>query len=185
MSAQSFTILVVALVSVVYLAIAIRTWWRLRGSRVVTCPETRRPAGVTIDVGHAMVSAVWERADVRIAGCSRWPERRGCAETCVPQIEESPESTRANTLAARFFQGRVCVICRRRLGTLKNGGLQPGFMDPLTREVVPWTQVAAADLPDAIARRRPLCPECTLAESSHDPYPITYRRSRTGPAPRP
>jgi hypothetical protein len=185
MSTQSFVILLVAIVLVVYAGIAIRTWWRFRGTRVVTCPETRRAAGVTVDVGHAMASAVWERADVRIAGCSCWPERCGCEESCVPQIEASPEGTRVTTMAERFFQGRRCVLCQRRIGPTRAGALQPGFMDPLTRQVVEWTQVPAPDLPDAIARRRPLCPDCTLAESSRSPYPITYRRTRSGPAPRP
>jgi hypothetical protein len=185
MSAQSLSMLMVAVVLLFFLGIAIRTWWRFRGTRVVTCPETRRAAGVAVDVGHAMVSAVWERADVRIAACSRWPERHACEETCVPQIEASPEGTRARTIVARFFQGRKCVLCQRRIGPLKGVAHQPGFMDPLTRQVVPWMQVPAADLPDAIARRRPLCFECTLAESSRDPYPITYRRVRSGPAPRP
>ena len=185
MSAQSFSILLVALVVVVYLAIAVATWWRFRGARVVTCPETGHAAGVTIDLGHAMASAVWERADLRIAACSCWPERRGCEEACVTQIEASPSGTSARTMAARFFEGRPCVICQRRIGPLTGAALQPGFMDTVTREVVPWTLVPTADLPDAIARRRPLCPECTLAESSRGPYPITYRRVRSGPPPPP
>ncbi len=185
MSAQSFSILLVALVGAFYLAIAVRTWWRFRGTRVVTCPETRRAAGVTLDVGHAMASAVWERTDLRIATCSCWPERSGCEEACVSQIEASPSGTSARTMAARFFEGRTCVLCQRRIPPLTGAALQPGFMDTRTREVVPWTRVAAPDLPDAIATRRPLCADCTLAESSRDPYPVTYRRVRSGPPPRP
>jgi hypothetical protein len=184
MTTQVFVTLLLAIVLVVYATIAIRAWVRFRGTRVVTCPETRRPAEVAVDIGHAMVSAVWERADVRIAECSCWPERRGCDETCVPQIEAAPDGTRASTIAARFFQGRRCVLCQRRIGPLTAGGLQPGFMDPLTHEVVPWLDVPAQELPDAIARQRPLCPECTVAESSRRPFPATDRRTRTGSAPR-
>jgi hypothetical protein len=185
MTTQVFVTLLLAIVLVVYLSLAIRAWARFRGTRVVTCPETRRPARVAVDLGHAMVSAAWERADVCIAQCSRWPERHGCDEACVPQIEESPDGTRARTIAARFFQGQRCVICQRRLEPLKRTGLQPGFMNPVTREVVAWIHVPAQELPDAIAVRRPLCPDCTLAESSRSPFPLTYRRTRSGSAPRP
>ena len=185
MSAQFLVVLLIVLVAAVYGGIAIRTWVRLRGRHIVTCPETKRPAGVAVDVGHAMVSAMRERTDVRIATCSRWPERQGCEETCVPQIEASAEGTRVDRIAERYFEGRRCAICGHRIGPLHTGKVPPGFMDPVTREAVPWDCVAAEDLSDAIASRRPLCPDCTLAESSHGPYPLTYRRSRTGSMPRP
>jgi hypothetical protein len=185
MTTQIFVTLLLAMVLVVYLGIAVRAWARFRGTRVVTCPETRRPAKVSVDVGHAMVSAAWERADVRIAQCSCWPERQGCDEACVPQIEESPDGTRVRTIAERFFKGQRCVICLRRLEPLKRTGPQPGFMDPVTRDVVSWIHVPAQELPDAVAVRRPLCPDCTLAESSHSPYSVTYRQARSGSAPRP
>jgi hypothetical protein len=184
MSVQLFVVVLLAIVLAVYVATAIRTWIRFRGVRVVTCPECRRPAAVTVDVGRAMVSAVRERADVRIDACSRWPERRGCGETCVPQIEASTEETRAKTIAARFFKDRRCVICGRRIGPLKPGPLQPGFMNSITREAVPWFDVPAQDLSDAILERRPLCADCTLAESSRHPWPVTYRQAWRGRMPR-
>ena len=28
-------------------------WWKYRGKRVITCPETKRPAGVVVDATHA------------------------------------------------------------------------------------------------------------------------------------
>ena len=39
-------------------------------------------------------------------------------------------------------------------------------MNPVTREVVPWDEVPAPELPDAVAHRRALCRDCTFAESS-------------------
>lgn len=178
MTTQLLVPILLSVLLAVYLGIAVRTWTRLRGTRVVTCPETKRPAGVTVDLGHATTSAIWEHADVRIGTCSRWPERHPCDETCVAQIEASTEDTRASTMAARFFEGRRCVICRRRIEPLKPVGLQPGFMNPVTREAVAWPWMPPERLPEAIAGQRPLCPACTLAESSR-----AFRVSSSPPVP--
>jgi hypothetical protein len=171
MSTDTFVPLVLGLVLAVYLGMAVRTWRRLRGQRVVTCPETRRAAAVSVDVGHAMASAVWERADIRIAACSCWPEREGCDQVCVPQIEAAVDGTRTRAIAARSFEDRSCVMCLRRIEPLTRGAHQPGFMNPVTHEAVPWDEVPAQDLPDAIASRRALCRDCTFAESSRLPVP--------------
>ena len=66
MTMQVFVPLVLAAVLAVYLGIAIRAAYRLRGKRVVVCPETRQPAGVAVDLGHAATTAVWEHADVQL-----------------------------------------------------------------------------------------------------------------------
>jgi hypothetical protein len=94
MTAQVVVPLILGLVLVVYLSIAVRTWLRLRGRHVVICPETHTLAAVTVDLGHAAATAVWETADVRLATCSRWPERKRCDEGCAAQIAASPERTR-------------------------------------------------------------------------------------------
>ena len=94
MTAQVFIPLLLGLVLAVYLGIAITTWFRFRGRHVVRCPESRTLAAVTVDRGHAATTAVLEEADVRLATCSRWPERKGCEEGCAAQIAASPALTR-------------------------------------------------------------------------------------------
>jgi len=178
MSIEVFALLVLGLVLATYLGIALTTWRRLRGRRVVTCPETGRPAGVSVDLGHAVASAVRERTDIRIAACTCWPEREGCDQVCAPQIEMAGNTTRARAIAARFFEDRFCVMCLRRIEPLAHGPHQPGFMNPVTRETVPWDEVPAEELPDAIAHRRALCRDCTFAESSHLRQPVVAGKPR-------
>lgn len=175
MSIYAFVPLVFAVVLMVYAGIAIATWRRLRGSRVVTCPETRHPAGVTVDLGHALATAVWEAADVRVESCSCWPERQGCDEGCVPQLETDGAATRPRAIATRFFEHRTCAICLRRIEPLRHGARQPGFMNRVTRQAVPWDQVPPQDLPDAVTRHHALCPDCTFAESSRVREPSSSR----------
>ena len=59
------------------------TFLSFRRGRTVRCPETGLMAQVSIDARRAMLTAVPGPATVRVAECSLWPERRGCAEKCV------------------------------------------------------------------------------------------------------
>jgi hypothetical protein len=169
------THLIVPLVLIVvlsfYVAIAWRTWVRVHGTRVVVCPETQRPVAVNVDVGHAMTTAVWEKPDLRLTSCSRWPERADCDQPCVKQIELLPDATRPQAIATHFFAGLRCSICQRPIEPPSAVALQPGFMDPGSRKVQKWDEVPPQDLPDAVATRRALCSNCTLAESFRERFP--------------
>jgi hypothetical protein len=171
MTTQLFVLLLIATVLVVYAAIAFTAWIRLRGTRVVACPETHKPAAVTIDGTHAAVTAVWEKADLRLDTCSRWPEHRDCDQACVAQIVESGDETRARTIAAHFFEGRRCAICHHPIDAIDAAALQPGLLDPVTHGVSAWDEVKVQDLADAFHTRKPTCANCTLAESFRQRFP--------------
>ena len=173
--------LILGLVLAAYLGIALTTWRRLRGPRVVICPETGCPAGVRVDLGHAIASAIRERMEIRMAECSAWPEREGCDHGCGPALRTAGDSTRTRAIAARGFEDRACAMCSRRIGPLTRGARQPGFMNPVTREVVPWDEVPAEELPGATARHRALCRDCTFAEASPPPAPERAATRRTRP----
>src|SRR5262249_13412123 len=53
---------------------AVAAWRRWRGTRVITCPENRKPAAVDLDLGFAVSGAVLGRPELRLRDCSRWPE---------------------------------------------------------------------------------------------------------------
>lgn len=55
------------------------------GSRAVTCPENHRHVAVRIDAVHAAVTGIHGRPKLRLADCSRWPERAKCDQACLPQ----------------------------------------------------------------------------------------------------
>lgn len=171
MTLQLFVPLLLAAVLAVYLGIAIRTAYKLRGKRVVICPETRKPAGVHVDLGHAATTAVWERADIRLNACSRWPERADCDQPCVAQIERTPDETRTKNVAAHFFAGKRCGICAKPIDPPNAATLQPGFLNLQTRQVKAWDEVDPAKLPEAVDLDLPLCANCTLAESFRQRFP--------------
>jgi hypothetical protein len=182
MTTQLFVLLLIGTVLAVYFGIAFATWVRMRGTRIVTCPETRATAAVTVDVGHAAVAAVLEKADLKLGTCSRWPERAGCDQGCAAQIVEAPDETRARTIAGHFFEGARCAICQHRIDPIHTATLQPGLLDPVTRDVAAWDEVPAAQLFNVFQVRLPLCPNCTLAESFRRRFPdrVVERIPRPG-----
>jgi hypothetical protein len=186
MTMQLFVLLLIGSVLAVYAGIALATWFRLRGTRVVTCPQTHKPAAVTVDLGHAAATAVLDTADVQLTTCSCWPEREGCDQACVPQIVEAQDETRARTIAAHFFEGARCAICQTRIEPPNPATLQPGLFDPATQEVAAWDEVPAEQLMDIFKARRAICPNCTLAESFRRRFPdrVVDRIPRPGSAAR-
>jgi hypothetical protein len=91
------------------------TWWtwglvnawrarrRLAGVRIVTCPETGRPAAVTFDRTHAAITAmVQDGPDVELCDCSRWNERGPCAQPCL--ADALPLETATDHIVAKWAE---------------------------------------------------------------------------------
>src|SRR5215831_4360910 len=85
-------------------------WLKFRGDRIVTCPENRRPAGVRLDAAHAALTG-WPNPDLRLATCSRWPERAGCGQECLRQIEQAPADCLVRNIVAKWYEGKRCASC--------------------------------------------------------------------------
>lgn len=164
-------------VGLFYLARAIRVWARLRTERVVTCPETGLPAAVRIDAPHAAVTALPHGTpDLRLAACSRWPERGPCDEPCLEEAR-APESAVA-AIAARWYSGEACVYCRQPVREDPAAGHRAAFLgsDGVTHE---WSDIAPERLPDALRAGWPVCWNCHVVETFRRTYPqlVTDRSS--------
>ncbi|HET8646180.1 MAG TPA: hypothetical protein VFO85_11865, partial [Vicinamibacteria bacterium] len=94
--------------------LVLRNVLRWRGTRLVRCPETRAPAAVDLDVKHTLLNGVVGREPLRLRDCSRWPERAGCGEDCLAQVERSPEDCLVRNIVAEWYQGKSCVLCGKR-----------------------------------------------------------------------
>lgn len=55
------------------------------GSRAVICPENQRQVAVSIDALHAAVTGIQGHPELRLADCTRWPERNRCDQRCLSQ----------------------------------------------------------------------------------------------------
>jgi hypothetical protein len=62
---------------------------RCRDARVLPCPETGAKAEISIDASRAAFTSAFGRPRLRAKQCSLWPERKGCAESCLrlPEVD--------------------------------------------------------------------------------------------------
>jgi Protein of unknown function (DUF1761) len=57
--------------------------------RTVNCPETRAPVSVRFNALRAAWSGLAGPPKLRLADCTRWPERADCGQECIPDAVEA------------------------------------------------------------------------------------------------
>jgi hypothetical protein len=72
----------------------IRVYFRFRGTKVVTCPETHKATVVKIAAKSMAMQAILDEPWLRLSECSRWPMLGGCGQDCLRQIEARPRILR-------------------------------------------------------------------------------------------
>lgn len=173
MSTQLLIVLFIALVAGAYAVIALVAYIRMRGTRIVICPETERPAAVTVDASHAALGAMREHADVRLSTCSRWPERKDCAQPCTAQIEIAPKQTLVFEILKQWYAGKTCAICRRHIPPLNAVGPKPGLLNfaSAAHETMTWEEIRPENLPALFDTHLPICSHCQVAEAFRQQFP--------------
>ena len=150
-------------------------YFRYRGKRIVTCPETHEPVSARINA--ALAAGTWIASQPRfvLTACSRWPERAGCDQACAPQIAASPEETLVRNIVARWYAERTCVFCAQPIGET-GGPVAPGLRsaDGALHE---WKDIAPEDLPRFLEQSVAVCARCELVEDfrAHNPKLVIER----------
>lgn len=158
---------------------------KYRGTRLITCPESKGPAAVEVDARHAAVTALLGEPSLRLQACSHWPERRDCGQECLAQVEAAPADCLVRTILARWYEGKVCVLCRKPLGDVARSLHKPALMNP-ERRTFEWQEISPEKIPEVLATHLPVCWDCHIAETFRRlhpelvverPWPGTERRS--------
>jgi hypothetical protein len=123
-------------------------WFRVK--HLVTCPESQRPAAVDLDIFH------------QLSTCSRWPERAGCGQQCLSQIEAAPHDCQVRTILERWYEGKTCVVCHQPIGEIHWSVRKPALVRA-DRLSVEWSQVPVEQLPETLAASSPICFACHMA----------------------
>ena len=164
-------VLVLAVGLFVFRAIpGVRAYFQLRGKRIITCPETSQPAAVNVAAGEAAAGAFLSEPTLRLKECSRWPERQGCGQECLQQIESDPEKCLVWNIVAKWYEGKVCVFCRKPIVPLSAVEHAPALLGPdfKTKE---WKEIRPEELPETFATHQPVCWNCHVAESFRRMHP--------------
>jgi hypothetical protein len=152
------------------LVAAFRLYLTSRGERLVTCPETNRPAAVKLDARHAAMEGVVGRFDFRLRDCSRWPERQGCPQDCMKQIESAPDGCLVRSLVERWYAGKTCAYCGRPIHEVEWEGHRPALRTP-EGKTLEWSEVPAEQLPEVFATHAPVCWDCHIMATFQRLYP--------------
>jgi hypothetical protein len=174
MSVTMLTVLIVLALAVglfIFRAIpGVRAFFDYRGKRLITCPETQKPAAVNVAAGQAAVGAFLSEPTLRLKECSRWPEREGCGQDCLQQIEADPENCVVWNIVSKWYEGKKCVFCRKPIGPLHHLDHAPALLGPDFR-TVEWKDLRPEVLPDVFARCQPVCWNCHIAETFRRVHP--------------
>jgi hypothetical protein len=144
-------------------------YFRMRGTRVVACPENEQPAAVTVNARHAAMTAAGGHEHLRLDSCSRWPEKAACGQECLKQIEAQPTDCLVRTQVARWYADKSCAICGKALGQIEWAAHAPALRAPdgVTLE---WRDVRPETMFQVMGTHAAVCWDCHVAE--------TFRRQR-------
>jgi len=122
-------------------AVALRTYLRYRGKRVITCPETRKAAAVHVNATNAARKAIFGKSYVRLDQCSRWPERQNCGQDCLSQVNADPAACLVWNIVDQWYKGKACAYCQKPFANIHWHDRHPALMAP-DHTCVQWNEVA-------------------------------------------
>jgi hypothetical protein len=148
----------------------LRAYFDYRGKRLITCPETQKPAAVEVDAKQAALGGFLSEPTLRLDQCSRWPERQDCGQECLKQIEADPENCLVWNIVSKWYEGKSCVFCHKEFGALHHLDHVPALCGP-DHKTTEWKRIRPEQLPEVLATYRPVCWNCHIAETFRRLHP--------------
>jgi hypothetical protein len=103
-----------------------RTFFKFRGTRLVSCPETNAATAVTVNAAQAAVTAPFGVPRLRVKDCLRWPDRACCEQACLWQVRAAPRDTLTSTILRQWCEGKPSIYGWIPLERVKRHGRSPG-----------------------------------------------------------
>jgi hypothetical protein len=159
----------------------VRTYSRYRGTRIVTCPETGRPAIVEIDALHASLTSTVGLPDIRLEHCARWPLLEQCGQECLKDLDVAPSQCLVSGVLARWYRGKVCIYCGKQFQEVHWSDHKPALQNP-DGKLLGWNATAIEELSTVLETHRPVCWDCYIVQSFRLEHPdlVVYRPWRKG-----
>jgi hypothetical protein len=143
---------------------AVAAFFKYRGTRIITCPETREYAAVEVDVKHATATAARGEIDLRLKSCSRWPEKKDCGQECLTQIEVAPHECLLRNIIVNWYRDKSCALCGKAFGEINWYDHKPAIINS-EGKTLEWSEIAPERVPAAMTTHNPVCWDCHVAET--------------------
>ncbi|MFB3826028.1 MAG: hypothetical protein ACE15B_04630 [Bryobacteraceae bacterium] len=153
----------------------LRPYFRERGARVVTCPENQQYAAVSADAGRAALSG-----ELRLESCSRWPERAGCGQQCLAQLQAAPDGCLVRNILADWYRGKSCAWCGTAIQEIDWAAHRPALLGPGDNRSTAWQDVPAEQVREMLRTHLPVCWRCHISNTFARQHPgwVTDRSPR-------
>jgi hypothetical protein len=140
----------------------IRSSSKYRGQRIVTCPETKKPAIVEVDALHASLTSTVTLPDIRLENCSRWPINGQCGQQCLTDLDVAPDRCLVSGVLMRWYRDKKCVYCKKAFPELHWLDHRPALLGP-DGKLVSWNAVGMDRLSSVLETHSPVCWDCYTA----------------------
>ncbi len=177
---MSTSITVLAVVVVAFFAGVLSrflyVYFRQRGERLVSCPETQQPAAVRVNALRAALSSLRGSSQVRLDACTRWPEREECGQECLSDIVSAPDGCMVHKRLVAWYADKNCALCGAEVDAKHWYSHEPALLDPAGR-TLDWGQIKVLDLEQVLETHRPVCWNCHIIENVIRKHPdrIVFR----------
>lgn len=178
MNTEAYLIVLALVATAFYFGIRwlVRAYSRYRGTRIVTCPETGRPALAEIDALHASLTSIAGRPDIRLESCSRWPLKNQCGQECLANLDVAPGQCLVSGVLMRWYRGKTCCYCGKPFEELHWIDHKPALQSP-EGLLVRWSEVPVENLSTVMETHLPVCWDCYIVQSFRRDHPdlVVYR----------
>ena len=159
----------------------VRSSSKYRGTRIVTCPETKRPAIVEVDALHASLTSTVSLPDIRLQDCTRWPIKEQCGQECLMNLDVAPERCLVSGVLMRWYSDKNCVYCRKTFPELHWVDHRPALLSP-DGQLLSWNGVNLDMLRRVLETHSPVCWDCYIAQRFRLDHPdlVVFRPWQNG-----
>lgn len=172
MIALAYVIGVILLGALIYFGIRyfVRTRERFGGGQVIICPETGKEAMVEVDAGHAALTSLIGKPDIRLESCWRWPLNGECGQECLIQLDVAPPECLVRGVLMKWYKGKRCVFCLRGFDEQHQLDHKPALLNAegITLE---WGEISLPNLMVTLDTDQPVCWNCHIAQTFRREHP--------------
>jgi hypothetical protein len=134
---------------------------------------------VVVDTGRVAATALVRTPNLRLSACTRWPERAGCGQECLSQVEAAPEDCLVRNILVLWYTGKRCANCGKPFGEIPLAGAKPAVLGA-DKVSVEWSEIPADRLRETLAAAAPICFACHMGNTLVREHPeLVVDRHRT------